>query len=216
MSRIKNLSTEYIKYLFKDDNEQTRLLKYDNISLYSITPFSEADKITEIMKYFLGDNIIVTDMTACIGGNAISFGKTFKHVNVIEICKERYKYLKYNMNLYNLKNISYYNDNCLNIINTENLEQDYIFIDPAWGGRNYKYKDKLDLYLSGINLYNICNNLYGKSKLISLKVPNNFNIEKFKKKIIHKNIKIYKFLKLQLIILQNNDNLEESVLKKFN
>ena len=32
-------------------------------------------------------------MTACIGGNVISFAKEFKHVNAIELCEERYNFL---------------------------------------------------------------------------------------------------------------------------
>lgn len=199
------LSSEYIKYLFKDDNTITRNLKLDNISLYSITPIIQADKISEIMREYLGRDIIVTDMTACIGGNTISFAKTFKHVNAIEICKERYKFLKDNMNVYNLNNVSFYNDDCMKVVFSEDLKQDFFLIDPAWGGRNYKYQETLDLYLSGNNISKVCNDLYGLSKLISLKVPNNFNLEKFKNNIIHRKMKIHKLDKLQLIILQNMD-----------
>ena len=200
------LSTEYIRYLFRDDNDITRRLKLDNISLYSVTPAIQADEISNIMKEYLGTDITVTDMTACIGGNAISFAKIFKNVNVIEICKERFEFLKHNMDILNLNNVSFYNADCMSVIS--DLEQDFILIDPAWGGRNYKYQDKLDLYLSGVNVYNICNELYGKSKLVCLKVPNNFDLEKFEKKIIHKKMKIHKLDKLQLVILQNMDNLD--------
>ena len=71
-----------------------------------------------------------------------------------------------------------------------------IYIDPPWGGKSYKYKKDVNLFLSTIPIYDICNSLYEKSKCIILKVPKNFNIKKFKKKLynvryIYMNLKKY-------------------------
>ena len=41
-----------------------------------------------------------------------------------------------------------------------NLKQDVVFIDPPWGGKNYKSKKNLDLFLSNINIIKILNNKF--------------------------------------------------------
>jgi 16S rRNA G966 N2-methylase RsmD len=56
------------------------------------------------------------------------------------------------------------------------LKQDVIYLDPPWGGNEYKNKDKIDLYLDEINVIDIINQMYNFTKIIVLKVPNNFNL----------------------------------------
>ena len=55
------------------------------------------------------------------------------------------------------------------------LIQDVIFIDPPWGGSIYKTKMKVDLFLDGLNVINIIDSLYNYTRIIALKVPNNYN-----------------------------------------
>ncbi len=200
-----NINNTLLKYLFDGDDNIIKNLKIDDISRYSVTPYKQAEEISELVEKYMGNKIIITDMTACTGGNTISFAKHFKKVNAIEICKERYEFLKHNLKIYNLLNVDVYFDDCMKMI--DNIEQDVIMIDPPWLGRSYKYKESVDLFLSKEPIYKICNKLYGKSKLILLKVPKNFNQEKFNDNIIHKNFKIYQFVKLQIIVLQNIDKL---------
>ena len=166
------ISIEHLQYLFDGDEKLLKSLKIDNISIYSITPHKQAESINKILLEYISEDAVITDMTACIGGNTILFCKAFKYVNAIEICKERYDFLEHNLAMYNLKNYKAYNVDCMKII--DNLQQDLIFIDAPWNGKSYKYKPIVNLFLSGKHIYNIVNSLKGKSKYIVLKVPNKF------------------------------------------
>lgn len=183
---------------------QNEKLKYDQEGLWSITHPTESNKITNIIKNFLKkkfndnlkSNIIITDATAGLGGNTISFSNNFYKVNSIEICKKRFEMLKNNMKIYNFENLKLYNDNFINII--DNLKQDVIFIDPPWGGPDYKLKKKVNINIDNIELYKIVNSLFGKCKMVCLKLPKNFNVENF---VSNVDYSVYKYNVKNLMIL---------------
>lgn len=183
---------------------QNEKLKYDQEGLWSITHPTEANKITNLIINFfknkynndIKNNITITDTTAGLGGNTISFSKNFYRVNSIEINSERFEMLKNNMKIYNFKNLKLYNKNFLNII--DDLKQDIIFIDPPWGGPDYKLKKQVDIEIEGQELCKIVNNLYGKCKIVCLKLPKNFNVEDFVNNI---NYSVYKYNIKNLMIL---------------
>ena len=57
------------------------------------------------------------------------------------------------------------------------IQQDLVFIDPPWGGSNYKIADNIILFLDGVNVLDIIDNIYHYTKFVALKVPNNMNLE---------------------------------------
>ena len=78
-----------------------------------------------------------------------------------------------------------------------NLQQDVIFYDLPWGGKNYIEKDEitLGLYTDNhffISLSSIVNQMKDKTKLQVLKIPLNFGFTKFLKEIEYTKIKIHK------------------------
>jgi 16S rRNA G966 N2-methylase RsmD len=157
-------------------------LKIDNEGLYSITHPKDADIISENIIEIMGTNMIsIVDMTAGCGGNLISFAQKFMHTTGIEINKERFELLQNNMKKYNLLNYTLIEGDSLNeiIYNTYNV----YFIDPPWGGPEYKKNQNIEIILSGKTLFEIIN-LLPKGKLIVLKLPFNYNIDKFKDYII--------------------------------
>ena len=58
------------------------------------------------------------------------------------------------------------------------LIQDVVFIDPPWGGPDYKIKDECTLLLDNVNVLDIINNLYHFTRFVALKAPNNFDTKK--------------------------------------
>jgi hypothetical protein len=58
------------------------------------------------------------------------------------------------------------------------IHQDLVFIDPPWGGSNYKNENNVILNLDGINVLEIIDNIYHFTRFVALKVPNNFDISK--------------------------------------
>ena len=111
---------------------------------------------------------MVTDATACIGGNTTFFEKEFKVVIAIEKDPEIFKILKLNTT----KSINY---NCSYNDIKYKIQQDLVFIDPPWGGSNYKNENNVVLNLDGINVLEIIDNIYHFTRFVALKVPNNFD-----------------------------------------
>ena len=99
----------------------------------------------------------------------------------------------------NFKNYKLYNNDCMNIIKT--IKQDVIYIDPPWGGKNYKNKKNVNLFLSGIRISKICNMFKQFAKYICLKVPNNFVFDEFYKDVNFDNYFKYDLTKFHIIIL---------------
>jgi 16S rRNA G966 N2-methylase RsmD len=109
-------------------------------------------------------------------------GKNFKKVNSVELDKDIYEGLKYNCTeVYKRDNITFYNDDCLKVI--PKVKQNIIFIDPPWGGYDYKKTDKLPLFLGDKNIFDIVMDWYDQSlaELIVVKYPNNFDLDPFLK-----------------------------------
>jgi len=193
-------------------------LKIDDKSLNYISGREDSARITVVLKIeleymskdkgILGNLIrdcVITDATSGVGGNTISFAGEFKHVHSIEIESQRYEYLLNNVDIYELDNVICYNDNCLNVIYNI-CDHDVIFFDPPWGGRGYKNVKNIRLQLSNIEIENICNDLMDDKKmlkvpkLLSLKLPLNYDIEYLKKMINYK-VKIVVMKRMQIILI---------------
>jgi len=153
-------------------------LKYDSEGLWSITHHKDADLITQKILEYSNINSSIVDTTSGCGGNLISFSKYFNNITGIELCINRFNIMKNNLNQYTNKKINLINDDCLNYIYDNNY--DIYFFDPPWGGPNYKKETNLDLYLSNKNIIDIIKKIE-KNKLIILKIPYNYNINKISK-----------------------------------
>lgn len=184
---IKKLVNYFFPY--KKDIDRSKIQVF-NISLYSVTFPKEADEISSTIKHFFSsfmkyklndiNNLTITDGTANVGGNTLSFSYNFNNVNAIELDSMTFNALKNNcIKVYKRKNIKLYQGSCLDII--PNLKQDIIFIDPPWNGMFYKSFDKLHLKLGDINIIDIIKKWYNKdyAKLFAIKCPSNQDFEPF-------------------------------------
>lgn len=151
-------------------------LKSDNEGLYSLSHKDDADQLSKLIKEKYGD-INIMDATAGIGGNSISFGSNFTNVISIELNDERFKLLKENIESRNLKNILL----CGNFMNYINMNYDLIFIDPPWGGPNYKFENSIKLNIDNKKLREITKILKEKDKIVMWKLPFNYDLNDFKK-----------------------------------
>jgi predicted RNA methylase len=206
-----------LKKIFPYLNEKRKMheLKIDDESLYSISTISDANKISSIIldnlkKINLNPcQIIITDATAGVGGNTLSFAGIFKSVNCIEIDKNRSVYLKNNLNIYNIKNCVIYNDDCTKIL--DKLDNSVIFFDPPWGGREYKKHKNIRLTLSGTDIEQICNKLLNDKNIknlvmIVLKLPLNYDIQHIYDSI-NENITVCVIRRMQIVIIIKKDYL---------
>ena len=171
--------------------------------MYSITPFHLSNEIIKILKTYLTNlyDYTITDACACIGGDTINFIKHFKSVNAIELSEIRYKFLCQNLDLFNENNYKTYNNDCLEII--PKINQDIIYYDLPWDGRDYKKKKTIKLNLNNLDSSTICNQSINHCKMICFKIPNNFNIDDFRRNTDFKFLKVHNLKKFKIIVMYN-------------
>ena len=130
---------------------------------------------------------IITDATACMGGDLIRFSKYFRMVNGIEIIEENFDLLVENCKRFGCFNVNLFCQNYLEIF--DKLKQDVIYIDPKWGGIDYKNKDSIVLKLNDIEISDLVHIIKSKklAKYIFIKAPSNAYLEKLGYDSIHVN-----------------------------
>lgn len=181
-------------------------IKIDEESFCYITIREIADMTSKIICYHLlqynlnPQKIKIVDYTSGVGGNVLSFSKYFKNVYAVEICSKRADFLQNNINIYGFKNIEVINK-CAIEFNADELikiNPTVVFMDPPWGGSNYKSNENLLLKLGSmgieeliINISEQFSNHYNKliesnpkektnnynNKFIVLKLPKNYDVE---------------------------------------
>lgn len=176
-------------------------LKITNVGIYSVSKPVDAEWITQKILENVSSpkKLIITDATAAVGGNTISFAKHFKKVNSIEMSEVHYQVLKNNVAVYGLKNVDIIHGDSLDVI--PKIKQDVIFIDAPWSGTEYKKHKTMRLYMSGKPLPIIVNDFLKVSSTIVLKVPYNFDFGHFFNTVQVEKYTVYKALKFRLIVI---------------
>lgn len=177
------IRSSYNKYFFPETKNGKGELLLSNVGLYSITSVKATEQIInvvrDILKFINRDprNLTITDGTAGMGGDSISFAKHFKKVVSVEIVKEHYEICKNNFKYYSLDNIELLNADYTKIY--DKLNNDIVFLDSPWGGSDYVLKDKAELKMFGTDLKfsELVKNLLDKNKdlAIFIKCPKNFS-----------------------------------------
>lgn len=144
---------------------------------YSITRRRDADQIIHIIKNTVPEyeTKSITDATGCIGGDTLNFATVFEKVHSIELNISNFEALKNNVGVYGFTNITLYHGDCTELYK---WASDVLYIDPPWGGPNYRTIQNLNLYLGNIRLddwlEDILSGPYRPSHIF-LKVPLNYN-----------------------------------------
>lgn len=200
--------------------EKCNHIRMDEESLWSVTDWKTANNISNIILGLPEVNIHdhIVDGTACAGGNTISFvHKGFK-VTAIENNEDRFKHiLMHNLKLYRKEEeVTTICGDFLEIYPTlSNVK--VFFLDPPWGGTEYKNHPSVQLFLSDKSIAKICSELSSYTKYVVFKVPINFNMSSFLEEIRynnHSNLRVqntismklyrtYKFKKMKLIIMKS-------------
>lgn len=226
----------------KIGDDRIHRLLIDEESLKYITFASAAQQITNIIMNNLSDlpcpddkinidrwnlmplvermkKLVITEMTAGVGGNVLNFAKYFKYVNAIEIDKIRYRYLTQNVLTYEFENVNCYNDDSVNLlIKNDDIVQDIIFFDPPWGGKNYKKYATLRLTFGDFTIEDICKKLFQRNRnsMIIIKLPNNYDFDYLQNECQEYSITKHCLDRMTIIVLKkiymnaiDNDILEE-------
>ena len=211
--RKRDLVFDKRDFFFPDMRKDIRIqIKLDKTAEYSVTDMRTADKISELIAKLDGlkrDNIVITDGTACIGGNTFSFCKKFKQVQAIELDKKRYNMLRWNLQILGYTNVKCYLGNYLELLNK--LTQNVVFLDPPWGGLSYREKSEVELFIGRTPLDEVCEKLKSKTKYVIIKAPTNLNYQKFKAKISGYVKAHYEFRKMLLIVVDYCNQSESKI-----
>lgn len=207
----KNTYRNHIFPILKDKNKIDKLL-IDDESINFISNYKDASIISSIIITYLDiinkpiEDIIITDATAGVGGNTISFCINFGYCIGIEIDEIRRSYLKNNLDIYELKNYKTLCGDCTKVLRTITI-QDIVFIDPPWGGKDYKKYNNLKLSLSNKSIESIVNELFESKdyicnpKMVVLKLPLNYDLSYLLDNLSKFGINIHKLNKMYIFII---------------
>ena len=174
-------------YLFSTISSSLRnSLQLDSIAIFSVTEGNLADQMTTTIIKHLNchtkpsSEYILLDGMACVGGNTISFAKSFKRILSNELNKERFEMLRNNVQqVLNYSNVELFNLSILDLaFQQEENSYDILFLDPEWGGPEYKFKKNLKLTISDKPLEEFCLDIFQKClhvEMIALKLPVNYD-----------------------------------------
>ena len=223
MERELVLSTYYYKYLkYKKKYLEIGYLENSNIfakkegidydkliitdeGKYSITKQKDGERLLEIIRKEIKTtkDKIITDLTGCVGGDTILFGLNFRKVYSIEYNINNYKALENNVKVYNLENVKLYYGDSTKIYN---WITDVLYLDPPWGGINYRDKEKIDLYLGDVRVDIFIREILereNRPKYIFIKLPRNYNFNRlYKIKNMYKKIRNYTIRGYNIIFIK--------------
>lgn len=212
MSEEKNTPTQdtyildnynsFIYFMIDDINyakSKKKKLLNTNVGKYSITkPYQVKWIKSTIIEYFKSIKkntkyMNIIDANAGVGGDTISFSKYFSNVYAIEKNNVHFGVLENNINALELNNVNLFHGNFMNIIFKENINnnKNILYMDPPWGGPDYKKHEKVDLEIeldkpNEMFLHDVINKFFKNFDIIILKSPINLNFDK--KLFLYKNI----------------------------
>lgn len=207
--------------IFPHINNKAQLLKlkidYDFVT--HVTCPNDAKKICfainkHIETYKTAKECTIIDATGGAGGDTISFSNFFGSVISIELDTTKYEYLKNNTEIYECKNVHIINGNSVEVI-PKIPNVDIIYVDPPWGGKDYKNTELIRLTFGGIEIEELAklwlspNYLLNTPKCVAFKLPKNYDIKYFFDTLNSNtqqfNVFLYEIRKLFILIVENKE-----------
>lgn len=147
---------------------------------YSITRRRDAERIAYVFRNNFPNmkELTITDATACIGGDTLNFASQFAHVHSIEMKDDNFRALTNNVEVYGFQNITLHHADSTVLFN---WNTHILYIDPPWGGKDYKRSQNLDLFLSNKRLDLWLEEILtrrNRPNYIILKLPVNYNFNR--------------------------------------
>lgn len=128
---------------------------------------------------------VIIDATAHIGCDAMNFANMFQNTNItaIESDEKAFKCLKTNIAafVHAVKSIRSVHADCVKFLTDNVRSADLVYVDPPWGGPDYRSKGSIMLELSGKPIYDIISLWFerGVTSTVVLKAPPTFDMNSF-------------------------------------
>jgi predicted RNA methylase len=188
------------------DKKNCSKIQTTSVSLYSSTPYKYNVSISKIISDIVGNDVVVADATSCIGADTIGFALKFREVIGFERDTTNYNALQNNVDVFRLKNTHLVRGDF-----TQEYQQafekylpDVLYMDPPWGGKEYKDENSVELFLSGKNITDLIDeiNQEFQMKLVVLKVPLNYSQSSLVKLEKYGVVNTTRFPKFMIICIQ--------------
>lgn len=164
----------------KKEGVEYQKLKTTTEGSYSITRRRDAERIMIVIGNIFKETktMTITDATACIGGDTLNFALKFGHVHSIELNEKNFEALENNVKTYDFHNVTLHHGDSTMLFH---WNTNVLYIDPPWGGKDYKKHKELDLFLSDKRLDCWLEEILSRKNrpdYIVLKLPFNYNFKR--------------------------------------
>lgn len=150
-------------------------IQVDEQALFSITPEKNAIDHAKRLK-----NKIILDAFGCVGGNAIAFAQFCKKVYMIELDKNRIEMAKNNAQVYGVEDkIEFIQGDYFE--EAPKVKADVVYLDPPWGGPEYKNIKEFKLDHFSPNGHKILDFAFKCFPQVVIRIPRNFDLNELKK-----------------------------------
>jgi len=164
----------------------------DGTAVYSVTDARTADRIAKVVGALAGAPFRhVCDGCACVGGNALSFGRNLREATVtaVELDGTRFEMLRHNAGVAKLEIRCVQGDFAALLGAAEDDDRttlrdvEVLFLDPPWGGKAVDDAPlgTVELRLGGLGLHEICRRVAKEPfqvRHVLFKLPPSYNFDK--------------------------------------
>lgn len=149
---------------------------------YSITRRRDGQRLIGYMRQMIPDleKKVITDATACVGGDSLLFSLWFKRVESIEWKHDNLVALRNNVEAFGATNVNIHQGDSTRIFN---WRTNVLYIDPPWGGPDYLAKHNIDLWMGSSRVDDWVEEVLKRDErpeYIVLKLPRNYNFTRMR------------------------------------
>jgi predicted RNA methylase len=184
-------------------------VEYDKLKItpegeYSITRRADGKRLLQKMISIVGplNKKHITDLTGNVGGDTILFGLNYKTVESIEYIKENFDALENNVRVFELDNVNLHFGDSTKLYK---WYTDVLYIDPPWGGPDYKEKENLDLFLGDVRLDLFIKDILAQEwrpNYVFLKLPRNYNFGRLENLLNVKQLHKFSIRSFNCVVLE--------------
>jgi predicted RNA methylase len=145
--------------------------------LYSVTKRIDGERLIAFLNGMIPDirKQTITDATACVGGDTLLFSLHFKKVESIEWKRHNMAALQNNVEVFGAGNVVLHEGDATRVFN---WKTDVLYVDPPWGGPDYRKLQNLELFIGSYRLDKWIEEILKRTdrpKTVVLKLPRNYN-----------------------------------------
>ena len=202
---------EFTNWFPKKDGVDYSKLRITEEGKYSLTKQTDSLAIIKAMQNIIGEEnlggLTILDGTANVGGDTIRFGMNFNKVISVELNEENFSVLKNNVEIFDLQEkVEIINGDITKVWNNAQTFTDVLFLDPPWGGKDYRGEEEevLNLFLSGISIAEFVGKVLlspHHPSYIFIKLPVNYDINSFRDMPYVSDIQVFTIRKFYLVCL---------------